>query len=256
MSRVSLARRAFLSAMSCCALCSGRSATAQPLTVQSPSSYVSAIRTVLDNGRKLIEPTLLMDERAIARAILYRIQASANVNAFAAWEDNRRLVVINAGLVQVFDWLADVLIMDKDLGYSGCIDAYGNYLANGIIENTNRAQQGLPLAPVFVPGTYAARIQGPCHGFVASQLTSRPELGEAHARMIEASIMFVYLHELGHHVLNHVPPDMVDTASITMHRSQEDAADRWAILAALRAGYFLQGAFPWTMFVALLGGNS
>ena len=251
-----LGRRAFLGAFSGCAFCLSRSTKAQSIGILDPGIYMDGIQTVLRNGRKLIEPTLLPAELTIARSITYRVQRSSNANAFAAWEDGNRLVLINAGMIAVFDWIADALIMDKDLGYTGCLEAYGNYLGQGIIDNSMRAQQGVPLAPVFVPGTYAVQIGGPCSGFTASQFTARPELGQVRARMMEASIMFVYLHELGHHVLNHVPTDMVDTADKSMHRSQEDAADRWAILAALRAGYLLNGAYPWTIFVALLGGNS
>jgi hypothetical protein len=41
-----------------------------------------------------------------------------------------------------------------------------------------------------------------------------------------------------------------------MHRSQEDAADRWAITHALKAHYNLIAAMPIFSFIALLGGNS
>jgi predicted Zn-dependent protease len=69
--------------------------------------------------------------------------------------------------------------------------------------------------------------------------------------------MFLYLHELGHHVLGHTDGvHLNDSSGLAMSREQETAADRYALMTALKAQYNLVNALPWNLFMASFGGNS
>ena len=76
------------------------------------------------------------------------------------------------------------------------------------------------------------------------------------ARALEASIVFLYLHELGHHVHGDTDGKRTDDrAGLKMSREQEDAADEYAVRTALKAGYYVSAAFPLFSFIASFGGD-
>jgi hypothetical protein len=234
-----------------------RSQVAPPIGWGTLTWYQQSAETVLANSRGIIEPTLSEDERTLARSIRYRVTASPGAGAFATYEDHRRLVVISAGIVQLMEWLAEAIIYDDDLGQRGCFQDYSKYLGEQIIENTERNSRGLPPRVAVNVLGYAQQFGDACKDINPREFMSRNDLGAYRARMIEASIMFLYLHELGHHILGHT--DAIRDgrqSSVEMHRAQEDAADRWAIKTAFGANYNLLAAMPIFSFIALTGGNS
>jgi hypothetical protein len=219
--------------------------------------YKDTTETVLNNSRRMIEPSLSGEDRKIAQSISYRVTAQPGAGAFATWEDGRRIVVISAGLIQMMEFLSEAIIFNDELGVRGCFDEYSKYLAERVISNTERHREGLGARAVVNLYGYSRRSNGPCRHAHADAFTSRPDLGEYRAKMIEASIVFFYLHELAHHLLGHT--DRIRSGSDTslaMHRDQEDSADRWAITTALKDRYNLIIAMPAFSFIALTGGDS
>lgn len=219
------------------------------------SWYKRNTETVLNSARAMFEPLPSASEQAIAQAIVYRVTAQNGVGAFAFLEDGRRKVQISAGFTQMIEYLAEAMIFDAELGLDGCFDEYSQRLGETFIDNTRRHRNGLP--PRGVPNllAYAQSTEGRCSAIDPRDFTSRPDLGEYRAKMIEASIVFLYLHELGHHVLGHVQESAAETP-VAMRRDQEDTADRWAITTALKQDYNLVAATPVFAFIALTGGNS
>jgi hypothetical protein len=167
-------------------------------------------------------------------------------------------VVIHAGTVQVIDWIFDAGWLDAELGKSGCFKEYSSYLGRQIERNQTRVANSLNPNAVAPPIIFARSSEAnDCAGVTTQQFLASPGLGERKARAIEASIMFLYLHELGHHVLEHTRGKRTaDLAGLAMSRSQEDAADRFAISTGLRAGYSLVPAMPWHALMAMFGGDS
>ncbi len=219
--------------------------------------YKSTAETVLGNSRGMMEPVLTIEERAIARSIYYNVTAQPGIGAFATWQDDRRVVIITAGIVQIMEFLSEAIIFDEQLGAHGCFSEYSQYVGERVIGNTQRKAQGLsPLIMVNLMG-FSQQTKGACARINQQAFRSRPDLGAYRAKMIEASIVFLYLHELAHHVLGHTDGIRSGSnTSLAMHRDQEDAADRWAITHALRAHYNLIAAMPIFSFIALTGGDS
>jgi hypothetical protein len=222
-----------------------------------PEWYRVHGQNVLNNARKMVEPRLEADELEIARSVRYRVSSSPGIGAFATWQRDRRFILISAGIIQISEWLAEAFLFEMELGATGCFEEYSNYLGEKVIENTRRAQLKLGAKMVLNPITYARDNDGACSAVKPRHFTSRPELGHIRASLIEASIVFLYLHELAHHVLGHTDKlrsnQLPETA---MQRQEEDAADRWAITTALRARYNLANAIPAYAFIAITGGNS
>lgn len=220
--------------------------------------YQQNIRIVLSNSRNLIEAILTRQQLEIAKSIEYVVTGSSGIGAFAAYENDRRLVVIHAGTFQVLDWMFEAIQRETSLSQTGCYKDYVSYLQQGIQENTQRVANQLPPRPVGSPGAYAATHQSNCVQISTAEFARGvPDFGEQRAKQMEASIMFLYLHELGHHVLGHTTNSRANQpSSLAMTRSKENDADRFAIVTALKARYNLTVATPWNAFVAAFGGNS
>lgn len=220
---------------------------------------------VVTNARRLVEPTLTSAELQIARDIDYRVYATESVGAFAAYEDKRRVVLIQVGATVWSMELATAFIAEEQLGITGCTMDYLTYVAKGIVDNSRRYANRLPLRPVAYFARYADTSSGPCSSFEPTKFTSRPDLDQYRASLVEASIAFLYLHELGHHILGHAaglalsPDGALPGGSddhLAMRRDQEDAADRWAIRTALRAHTNPAVGIPIFLLIAAIGGDS
>mgnify|MGYP003386000961 FL=1 len=230
------------------------------LWAQAPLSlqwYQVNTKNVLDNARNKIEPSLPATERDLARSITYRVTAAPGIGAFAAYEGNQRVIVIHAGTIQAVDWMFDAAWMENELNLPGCFKEYANYYYQGLQTNQNRVDSRLAPLPVAAPLTFAQAQGHKCAGATPQRMMSSSGYGARKAGAIEASIVFLYLHELGHHILRHTDGKRTDDpAGLAMSRNQEDAADRYAVGAALRAQYALTAAMPWHSLMALVGGNS
>lgn len=160
-------------------------------------------------------------------------------------------------MIQMFDWFYDLITIEGELGYRGCYKEYIYYLQDVILKNRQRVDNSLAPEIAVSPVNYAKRTTGRCAGARQQDLLGIPEYALSRAKSIEASIMFVYLHELGHHVLGHVfGKKLTDRAGLEMSRRQEAEADRFAVMTALKSNYWLIAASPWNSFVVAFGGNS
>ncbi|AZL67976.1 M48 family metalloprotease [Pseudomonas oryziphila] len=219
--------------------------------------YQQSTKTVLKNARKLIEPTLPPNERAIANSITYKVSSSPGIGAFAAFDDNERIIIISAGTIQIIDWIQDLLTMEAELDKPGCYSEFLIYLNEIMETNALRISNHLPPQPAMSPLVYSAHTDGACSGVTIEDFQELDNFNYYKAKAIEASIMFMYLHELGHHVLNHVKNKHIqEPENLAMSRSKENAADQYAIVTALHANYNLVAAAPWNYFMAAFGGGS
>jgi len=212
------------------------------------SYYQRFTETVLDNAEAHVRPYLNNAERKTLRSITVHVPAEWAVIA-QAYPKN---IVISSGMAWVLEQLALSNIADYQLGHQGCDEEYTGYLATAIANNTKRVDNRKRPHAALTLDSYAREYQGDCRGF-RNQDIVESNFGEHFARLMEASLMFLYLHELGHHVLNHVehaPPNL------EYQRDEEAAADAWAIEIGFRSNFNVLVGAPIMNLIAALGGAS
>ena len=225
-------------------------AQAQSLN-QTLDYYHDVTETVLNNGRRLILPVLTDEQHAVEREIRVRVSPTGDIDAFARRGTNRRReILISSGLTEVLEWIATSVVLDES-GHKGCLVAYLPYLLNGIVNNSKAVAAGGIPAAVYTPFAFGSQTRNPCSSASLAQFTG--DKGTAFAKMMDASIFFFYLHELGHHVLGHVDSGDVPLAD---KRTQEAKADAWAIDTAFKANFDLTVGSPALLLMAGIGGDS
>ena len=88
-------------------------------------------------------------------------------------------------------------------GHEGCLKEYSGYLAQ-LVDTTRAARsKGKDRKQVYDFNTYAHMTRGQCEGALADTMDAAREQ-ELREEMLDAVIATVLLHEIGHHVLDHV----------------------------------------------------
>jgi hypothetical protein len=223
-----------------------------PVLAQDLSSqlkyYQRNTEYVLRNAAALVRPVLSRDERRIQDSVTVRVPAEAAMIAQAY----PGYIVISAGFAAVLSQLALSNIADYALGFEGCDSAFATYVAEGIVDNSARVTKGQSLRVVYGVELYGRRFGGPCDGF-RTQSISETGNGELFASLVEASLMFLYLHELCHHLLEHVDRA---PANLDYSRRKEAEADACAISLGFRADYNVMAGAPMMNLLGVLGGAS
>lgn len=194
---------------------------------------------LLGHAKNQISEYLTHSERHVQRQADVRVPASYALIAHAY----PGKIVISSGTLWMLEQLAMAHIAERKLDYPGCEKDYTNFNATGITQSAHG--QG------FIQLTleaYAETFGGACTGFVASEISAHDRVGDL-VRLVRASMMLIYLHELGHHVLGHVN-DIPSDAHYT--RKLEAAADAWAIETAYRSGFNVLDGIPALNLIAAL----
>jgi hypothetical protein len=199
-----------------------------------------------------IRPTLTPQAQRVLDDIEFRapLEWDTNADAHRAF-GGRRIVEFNAGFLAVTDWLALAMIADW-AGHDGCLVEYSNYLAEKVGHNSRRSSKGKQLKPVYDFESYAGSTHGQCEGALATTLDAarREQLRE---EILDAVTATVLLHEIAHHVLEHVSGV---GNNFMQRRLREVDADRWAIITGVNAHYELRTAVPLFLFLAATGGGT
>ena len=210
--------------------------------------YQKYTEIVLKNSESHIKPYLNRVERRALKNVRVHVPAEWPVIA-QAYPEN---IIVSAGMSWVLEQLALSNTSDYQLGYQGCDEEYTRYLAEAIANNTKRVDSQRKPHAALTLESYATEYQGSCKGF-RNQEIGRSGYGEHFARLMDASLMFLYLHELGHHVLDHVknvPPNLA------YQREDEAEADAWAIEMGFRSNFNVLVGAPIMNLIAALGGAS
>jgi len=199
-----------------------------------------------------IRPTLTPRAQLVLDEIEFQapLDWTTNADAHRAF-GGRRIVEFNAGFLAVTDWLAQAMIADW-AGHDGCLIEYSNYLAEKVGHNSRRSSKGRERMPVYDFESYAGSTHGQCEGALRTRLDDarRQQLRD---EILDAVTATVLLHEIGHHVLEHV--NGVGN-NFMQRRLREVDADRWAIITAVNAHYELRTAVPLFLFLAATGGGT
>ena len=204
-----------------------------------PSHLQRHAESMLDQAQNQISAYLTSAERQIQRQAGIRLPASYALIAHA-YPGN---IVISGGTLWVLEQLAMAHIPDRELDYQGCEKGYTNFIATGISQSAQG--QGFVQLPLEA---YAANFGGACTGFDASKISAHARVGDL-LRLLQASMMLIYLHELRHHVLGHVHDIPADKY---YSRQVEAAADAWAIETAYRSGFNVLDGVPALNLIAAL----
>lgn len=182
------------------------------------------------------------------------------IQAPRVWETNaearrgfgtHRVIEFNAGLLAVTDWLSLAMIADW-AGHDGCLNEYSDYLAELINHNSRRSWKDKERKPVLDFTSYAATTHGRCENALTNTLDHARQQ-ELRDQILDAIAATVLLHEIAHHVLDHLGgPDK----SLLQQRVREREADRWAVATAVNSNYELRRAVPLFLFLAATGGGT
>jgi hypothetical protein len=214
--------------------------------------YQRRTKIVIHNILELVSPHLISNEAIIVKATEFRVTPTWLTNAYARRRPGGdRQVILGAGLSAYLEQIADAYVTEAD-GKAGCTNEYVAYLAPGLIDNTRRAARGLEPRGVALFYGFADSTHGACRG-ASPAIFQNVDNGRLFAGIMDASVAFVVLHELGHQVLGHVDHE---TNELTPRRSQEAEADAWAVSTALNSGYDLRAAAPWFILISAIGGDS
>jgi hypothetical protein len=191
-----------------------------------------------DVARQLVadvRPTLAPHAQLILDDIEFEAPQSWSTNAEAHRAfGGRRIVEFNAGFLAVTDWLAQAMIADW-AGHDGCLAEYSDYLAELVGHNSKRLWKGKQRRHVYDFTSYADNVRGRCEGGLTNTLDSARQQ-ELRDEILDAVTATVLLHEIAHHVLEHVSGV---GNNFMQRRLREVDADRWAITksaAATRPG--------------------
>jgi hypothetical protein len=214
--------------------------------------YSARIHAVAVNVVATIRPTLDEPTQKIVDNIDFEAPLTWETNADARRAfGNRRLVEFNAGFLAVTDWLALAMIADW-AGHQGCFREYTLYLTTLVGHNSNRYFKGKTLHFVHDFPSYASTLHGNCEGALQDPVFDDRK-NEIRNQILDSVAATVLLHEIGHHVLNHVSQY---SDNFMQRRLREIEADRWAIKTAVGAHYDLRTSVPLFLFLAATGGGT
>ena len=213
--------------------------------------YSARILRVAQDLKNAIRPTLNAHAQGVLDDIVFEAPATWDTNASARRAfGNRRIVEFNAGFLAVTDWLSLAMIADW-AGHDGCLRDYSNYLAEQVGRNSRRVFSGKDRKDVADFRAYASSTRGQCGGALDGTLDVERQR-QLRGEILDAVTATVLLHEIAHHVLDHVS----GYGNFIQRRIHETEADRWAFNTAVNANYELRSAVPLFLFLAATGGGT
>jgi hypothetical protein len=213
--------------------------------------YSARILRVAQELKRAIRPTLDAHAQAVLDDIVFEAPATWETNASAHRAfGNRRIVEFNAGFLAVTDWLSMAMIADW-AGHDGCLRDYSNYLSAQVGHNSRRVFSGRERKVVDDFPAYSASERGRC-GSASDGAQDVGRQQQLREEILDSVAATVLLHEIAHHVLDHVS----GYGNFMQRRIHETDADRWAFNAAVNANYELRTAVPLFLFLAATGGGT
>ena len=216
---------------------------------QIPRDFQRYVEDTMEFVGDSVRPHLSRHEREIQRDVRVRVPRDWS---FTAQATNGR-ITISAGTAWLLQQLAMANVAEQFAGFRGCALDYIGYMQINVHENSVRASNNRPVRPVFSPGLYGQQFGGPCRGFNDNSFAD-PRFNQAYRAQMNASLTFLYLHELAHHTEEHLDQRRLTPA---MSQAQEAEADAWAIRIMVESGIAAPAAaLPMMQFLAMFGGVS
>ena len=191
------------------------------------------------------------DDRVFSQIEFHVDEQTPIPSAYADWPNQETgRIVITAQLVLAFYYFAELgLLAATDATiHEDCILRYSQYAREAyrkMFEESLKGQQPRPLLP---PERYAVQYGWACRG-LENHYPFPERLKENRDRFVTAAVATIYLHELGHHVYQHVRPNSGGLKlsapenlreylqAMCRTREQELRADRFAVHTLIDLGW-------------------
>lgn len=216
--------------------------------------FTHATKNVISGFRRIYCPALSDDEARACSSTPIDVPGSWGFSASAAQTSTGPRIEITAGVAVTFDALATVYIVSSEVtGKDSCFQAYAYQYAKLFFTNTNRISHGLAPQKAENIIEFATSHRAICDGIDEdSAREAISDNSEFKARIVEAGLVFVLLHELGHVVHRDINSGPVE---LDVRRERERKADLYAVRAASMAKqHLIIGMMP--LFLAMIQGNS
>ncbi len=192
----------------------------------------SRLKSSIPNLRNEIRPILTSEEQEILDEIRIDASRSGYVNAFAAIDDQgQRRITIFTGMAMMIEFNSIAIVASTKS--PECATEYIRYQYEMYFENTKRKALGLALTEVLLPASFWRGSQD-CVALSQWVLAPSPDEANMYSEFVNASLQFLFLHEVAHHVLGHTG---ISNFSDSESRLNEDDADAWALKNTLRLSY-------------------
>jgi hypothetical protein len=205
--------------------------------------FARITRSVIVDVRSRLRPKLTEDEREILDQIDFTADPIIAVAGVATNQNGRRKIVISSGTA----FLMNVLGQSAAVGYRGNVRCMQIHMLKSIkdaFEGMDPRTNPRNRPQVFEIRDFA-RIERACEG--ADRLITGDV--EAIAATTRLGVALVVLHEIAHHVLEHLE----ETPSLRRSRLNEIQADRWALWKAVEIGEPLLLATPYLLVMTASG---
>ena len=205
--------------------------------------------------REQIGPMLTEAQRKVEENTKMEVVDSWEVQAKAKVEDGKRVIEINGGLVEIFDWIATA-IAAIDTNNPQCAHQYITYLFSEIDDNSGFVRVDIDEDKVYPPFTYAKDNPQICSGVSEALITKDSNAQQMKLIGLGSSIYWTLAHELAHHLHKDETLEFDDpptSAQLRRSRFDEQHADKFAFEALSRHGFSPLGAMPAYLFIGIRG---
>ena len=151
----------------------------------------NTIVVTVNNARQLIEPTLSPTDRETAQSINYVVTGSYGIGAFAAYDNDQRVIVIHAGTIQMMDWFYDAITADADLGHKGCYQEFVNYLQGVIARNNNLVSNHMAPDPAMTPSAILPALDRPMQRYKTDRYSRDPWIWRRQGKGADRGVDYV-----------------------------------------------------------------
>jgi hypothetical protein len=122
-----------------------------------------ATETVIRNIRMKVMDTLSSDERSIESSIGYIVPMDGLVNAYADYKNERRVIYIPVGIVEMMDLVLAGYLAENELGLKGCYEYNLDKLLKVYYINSSRIAKKQNLYPTPTLSEFASKPSSPCY---------------------------------------------------------------------------------------------
>lgn len=167
-----------------------------------------------------------------------RLLLTWDINAFAAVADKE--IYFPIGFAWALEQVSHAVAAAATMQAGPCASMYLADMQGRIRDNLRRVMQNGK--PRMIQGYFDfCNVTPACHKFFRTEKNIPPEHLSEFERASRAAFAFVYLHEMGHHMLGHSGKR---PASMAQSQAMEYDADQWALEKGLAAGENVIEALP------------
>jgi hypothetical protein len=216
------------------------------------NSNLDRARAVIPNLVYFLRQKLDPADARLVSEINFTVDSRRMTQAYTYVDANgKRQVVIFFGMVAVIDILSQISVLSQ--ANEPCTTKYLSYFYEEFENNTQRVLQSLPPHQIITPPRFFDTHAG-CEATLHELLNLSPSQQNDYRTLMDGSILFLLLHEIGHHALSQFTPGHT-TKNLAEKRHQEADADEWAIQQLAKL-IIPASSMPLLLHIAFTNGKS